>query len=175
MLSMNFEVYRGKRVFVTGHTGFKGSWLCEWLLMLGAEVYGSALKPPTKPALFDQLKLAKRIKSHVIGDVCDLAALTAAVKAARPDFVFHLAAQPLVQYLEAHKIQTRNLFAGNILNHPCFEGLVAGVDYRVAGELKVTDTIMNDSLWVGLYPGMGEAKLDYMIETIRAFFTAGRN
>ena len=92
-----FEAYRGKRVFVTGHTGFKGSWLCEMLLMAGAEVYGYALKPPTKPSLFVQLKLAKRIKSHVIGDVRDLKALTAAVKAAKPDFVFHLAAQPLVR------------------------------------------------------------------------------
>ena len=92
-----FEAYRGKRVFVTGHTGFKGSWLCEMLLMAGAEVYGYALKPPTKPSLFVQLKLAKRIKSHMIGDVRDLKALTVAVKAAQPDFVFHLAAQPLVR------------------------------------------------------------------------------
>ena len=76
----------------------------------------------------------------------------------------------LAKYLEANKIQTRNLFAGNILKHPCFEGLREGVDYRVAGDLTVTDTIMNDSLWIGLYPGMGEAKLDYMIKAIRAFF-----
>ena len=92
-----FEAYRGKRVFVTGHTGFKGSWLCEMLLMAGAEVYGYALKPPTKPSLFTQLKLAKRIKSHVTGDVRDSKALTAAIRAAKPDFVFHLAAQPLVR------------------------------------------------------------------------------
>ena len=75
----------------------------------------------------------------------------------------------LAEYLEANKIQTRNLFAGNILKHPCFETLVEGVDYRVAGELTNTDKIMNDSLWIGLYPGMGNEKLDYMIETIRKF------
>ena len=75
----------------------------------------------------------------------------------------------LAQHLEAANIQTRNLFAGNILRHPCFETLVEGVDYRVSGDLTNTDTIMNSSLWIGLYPGMGEAKLDYMIETIRAF------
>ena len=92
-----FEAYKGRRVFVTGHTGFKGSWLCEMLLMAGAEVYGYALKPPTRPSLFNQLKLAKRIKSHVLGDVRDLKALTAAIRAAKPDFVFHLAAQPLVR------------------------------------------------------------------------------
>ena len=75
----------------------------------------------------------------------------------------------LAEYLEDHKIQTRNLFAGNILKHPCFETLVEGVDYRVAGSLTNTDKIMNDSLWIGLYPGMGEDKLDYMISTIRNF------
>ena len=75
----------------------------------------------------------------------------------------------LTEYLEANKIQTRNLFAGNILKHPCFETLAEGVDYRVAGSLTNTDKIMNDSLWIGLYPGMGEDKLDYMISTIRNF------
>ena len=101
-----FEAYKGKRVFVTGHTGFKGSWLCEMLLATGAEVYGFALKPPTKPALFSQLKLAKRVKSHEIGDVRNLAALTAAVRAARPDFVFHLAAQPLVRLSYKEPVET---------------------------------------------------------------------
>ena len=76
----------------------------------------------------------------------------------------------LAKYLEDKKIQTRNLFAGNILKHPCFETLQEGVDYRVAGTLENTDKIMNDSLWIGLYPGMGDEKLDYMIETIRGFF-----
>ena len=75
----------------------------------------------------------------------------------------------LAKRLEAANIQTRNLFAGNILRHPCFEHLVEGVDYRVAGTLDNTDTIMNSSLWIGLYPGMGDAKLDYMISTIRNF------
>ena len=75
----------------------------------------------------------------------------------------------LAQHLEAHNIQTRNLFAGNILRHPCFETLREGVDYRVAGELAVTEEIMNNSLWIGLYPGMSEEKLDYMITTIREF------
>ena len=75
----------------------------------------------------------------------------------------------LAQHLEAHNIQTRNLFAGNILRHPCFETLVEGRDYRVAGSLDVTDRIMNDALWIGVYPGMGDDRLDYMIKTIRAF------
>ena len=77
----------------------------------------------------------------------------------------------LAEYLENNLIQTRNLFAGNILKHPCFDTLTEGVDYRVAGELKNTEKIMNDSLWIGLYPGMGKDKLDYMISKIREFCT----
>lgn len=75
----------------------------------------------------------------------------------------------LAQHLESNNIQTRNLFAGNIVKHPCFETLTEGVDYRIAGSLDNTDTIMNSSLWIGLYPGMGEEKLDYMVETIKAY------
>lgn len=107
-----FEAYRGKRVFVTGHTGFKGSWLCEILLLAGAEVYGYALKPPTRPSLFVQLKLARRIRRHTIGDVRDLDALEAALREANPDFVFHLAAQPIVR--ESYRIP-RETFDVNVM------------------------------------------------------------
>lgn len=85
----------------------------------------------------------------------------------RPDAGF--SRNDLAKFLESRNIQTRNLFAGNILRHPCFESLAEGVDYRVAGRLDNTETIMNDSLWIGLYPGMGDAKLDYMAKSIREF------
>jgi CDP-6-deoxy-D-xylo-4-hexulose-3-dehydrase len=75
----------------------------------------------------------------------------------------------LAEYLENNLIQTRNLFAGNILKHPCFDHLTEGVDYRVSGELTNTDKIMNDSLWIGLYPGMSKEKINYMISKIREF------
>ncbi len=78
----------------------------------------------------------------------------------------------LAKHLESANIQTRNLFAGNIIRHPCFETMREGIDYRVAGLLANTDTIMNSSLWIGLYPGMGDAKIDYMIKTIRGFCLA---
>ncbi len=93
---MNFALYNGKRVLVTGHTGFKGSWLCEWLLALGAEVHGFALAPPTMPALFTQLNLGGRLASDTRGDVRDRTALAACVALVKPDFIFHLAAQPIV-------------------------------------------------------------------------------
>ena len=75
----------------------------------------------------------------------------------------------LAKHLEEKKIQTRNLFAGNILKHPCFETMREGIDYRVAGSLENTDNIMNNAFWIGLYPGMTREKLDYMISTIREF------
>lgn len=91
------DAFRGRRVLVTGHTGFKGSWLCQWLLELGAEVHGFALAPDTSPALFSLLDLDVRLASHRIGDIRDEAMAAAAVAACRPEVVFHLAAQPLVR------------------------------------------------------------------------------
>ena len=93
---MNLDFYRGKRVFVTGHTGFKGSWLCKILTMAGAVVTGYSLPAPTEPSLFDISGVAKDMTS-VIGDVRDFAALKAAFDTAQPEIVLHLAAQPIVR------------------------------------------------------------------------------
>jgi CDP-glucose 4,6-dehydratase len=89
------DTYRDKTVLVTGHTGFKGSWLCLWLERLGARVVGYALPPLTEPSLFDQAGIAAQVEHHV-GDVRDAAVLAQLVAKTQPDFVFHLAAQPLV-------------------------------------------------------------------------------
>jgi CDP-6-deoxy-D-xylo-4-hexulose-3-dehydrase len=75
----------------------------------------------------------------------------------------------LVEYLENANIQTRNLFAGNMLRHPMFDSMVQNSDYRVIGDLPNTDKIMNDSFWIGLYPGMGDEAIEYMIKTIIDF------
>lgn len=90
------DFYRGKKVFLTGHTGFKGSWLCVMLNALGADVYGFSLAPNTKPALFDILSFGEHIHS-MIGDVRDYEALEKAYIEANPDVVLHLAAQPIVR------------------------------------------------------------------------------
>lgn len=89
--------FRGKRVFVTGHTGFKGSWLSLWLAQLGAEVHGYSLEPPTERNLFDEAKVESCLASHRIADVRDSHALFQVVQAVQPEFVFHLAAQSLVR------------------------------------------------------------------------------
>jgi CDP-glucose 4,6-dehydratase len=142
------RTYAGLRVLVTGHTGFKGSWLCEWLLQLGAEVNGLALEPDTDPSLFRQLGLAPRL-NHMVADIRDPEAVATAFASARPQLVFHLAAQPLVRrsYLQPQETFATNVMgAVNVLesvraaDHPCaavivtsdkcYENLETGRDYR---------------------------------------------
>jgi CDP-glucose 4,6-dehydratase len=94
MISSNF--WRGKKVFITGHTGFKGSWLCLWLTTLGAEVFGYALDPPTDPSLFSVMRLEELLAANNLADIRDGDQLVLAMQQAEPDVVIHLAAQPLV-------------------------------------------------------------------------------
>lgn len=96
MENFDLSFYRGKRVFVTGHTGFKGAWLCKLLALAGAEVTGFSLNPPTEPSLFEIAGIARDVRS-VIGDIRDYAALKAAFDEAQPEIVLHLAAQPIVR------------------------------------------------------------------------------
>lgn len=88
--------YKGKKVFVTGHTGFKGTWLCKMLINLGAEVTGYSLQPPTNPALFDLIDMEHKMTS-IIGDIRDFEALNKAFRKAAPELVIHMAAQPIVR------------------------------------------------------------------------------
>ena len=92
-------------MFITGHTGFKGSWLCLWLQQLGAEVTGYALQPPTNPSLFEVAQVGQGMHS-IIGDIRDGEALASAMKAAAPDVVIHMAAQPLVRYSYIAPVET---------------------------------------------------------------------
>jgi len=102
---VDLSVYRGKKVFLTGHTGFKGSWLCLLLYHLGAKVYGYALNPPTHPSLYETAEIDELIHSS-IADVRDYQALLKALSEVQPDIVFHLAAQPLVRDSYKNPIDT---------------------------------------------------------------------
>ena len=119
--------FKNRRVLVTGHTGFKGAWLCEWLLDLGAQVSGIALAPNTDPSLFHQLGLESRIAHH-IQDIREPAAFSAIIRDFRPDFLFHLAAQPLVRLSYERPVETWEtnvlgtihvLEALRLLDNPC--------------------------------------------------------
>lgn len=98
--------WQGKRVFLTGHTGFKGGWLSLWLQSLGAEVYGYALNPSTMPNLFTAARVSESLIDSTIADIRDSLALSKAMLSAQPDIVFHLAAQPLVRYSYAEPVET---------------------------------------------------------------------
>jgi CDP-glucose 4,6-dehydratase len=108
---MNLDFWKSKRVFLTGHTGFKGSWLALWLLSMGAEVCGYALDPPTDPSLYRTLDLEQQLRS-IHGDVRDLPSLESAMRDFRPELVIHMAAQPLVRLSYQSPVET---YAVNVL------------------------------------------------------------
>jgi CDP-glucose 4,6-dehydratase len=110
-LEMNPAFWKGKTVFVTGHTGFKGGWLSLWLQSLGARVTGYALEPPTQPNLFELAGVARSMES-ITGDVRDLAALKTALLRAKPQLVIHMAAQALVRESYADPVGT---YATNVM------------------------------------------------------------
>ena len=110
--SLSPAFWRGKRVLVTGNTGFKGGWLCLWLQSLGAKVYGYALDAPTDPHLFGVARVGEGMAGNTFADIRDAGAFTRAMQAAQPDVVFHLAAQPLVRYSYAAPVET---YAVNVM------------------------------------------------------------
>lgn len=102
---MNNNFWKGKRVLVTGHTGFKGGWLCLWLQKMGAHVTGYALNPPTKPSLFDIAAVGESMES-VIGNVCDFSLVSKCITDCEPEIIIHLAAQSLVRASYANPVET---------------------------------------------------------------------
>lgn len=109
--SVNPIFWKDKRVFITGHTGFKGSWLSLWLQSMGAEVYGLALEPPTAPSLFVEAHVAIGMKSTV-GDIGDYPVVLNAIRSCQPEIIIHMAAQPLVLFSYQHPIET---YATNVM------------------------------------------------------------
>jgi len=109
---MNASFWRGKRIFLTGHTGFKGGWLSLWLQSLGAEVHGYALNPPTEQNLFTEANVSEGMSGSEIADIRDAEKLYAAMRVAQSEVVFHLAAQPLVRYSYTNPTET---YAVNVM------------------------------------------------------------
>jgi len=139
--------WHGRRVLVTGHTGFKGSWLSLWLHRLGASVTGFALPPPTDPSLFERARVGDLVNS-IEGDVCDLAAVQAAMAAAEPEVIFHLAAQPLVRLSYEQPVET---YATNVMGTVHLLEAARHVDSVKAFVCITTDKCYENREWVWPY------------------------
>ena len=139
--------FKGKKVWLSGHTGFKGAWLAEWLLALGAEVHGFALPPPTDPSLFVQLSLDTRLR-HEVGDVRDAGAVRASILDARPDFVFLLAAQSLVRFSYQEPIAT---YATNVMGTVHVLDALRVLEWPCAAVIVTTDKCYENRDWVHGY------------------------
>lgn len=108
MIPTNFEIFSNRRVFITGHTGFKGSWICLLLNQWGADVYGYALEPPTNPSMFNEAKIGELMTSN-IGDIRDYNNLLKVMQQVQPEIVIHMAAQPLVRESYRMPIETYSI------------------------------------------------------------------
>ena len=146
-MEFDLNFYKGKKVFVTGHTGFKGTWLCMLLRKLGAEVTGYALQPPTNPSLFVLTQVEKHIHS-VIGNICDLQSLKKAFDKAQPEIVFHLAAQPLVR--ESYK-NPADTYAANVMGTVNILECIRRSDFTKSFLNVTTDKVYKNREWVWGY------------------------
>ena len=139
--------WSGKRVLITGHTGFKGSWLSLWLNHLKADVFGYALAPDTTPALFDQLALVEDI-DHELGDIRDQEALSRRIHSVKPDVIFHLAAQPLVLRSYDDPLET---WQTNVMGSAHVMEAARSLKNPCALVMITTDKVYENREWVYAY------------------------
>lgn len=144
---MDFSFWNNKKVLITGHTGFKGSWLSFWLKMLGAEVCGYSLSPETSPNLFENLKLENLIESN-IGDIRDLESFESVVKGFQPEAVFHLAAQSLVRRSYREPVET---YTTNVIGTVNILEAIRRVDCVKSVVIATTDKVYKNNEWHWAY------------------------
>ena len=144
---INKAFWHGKKVLITGHTGFKGSWLSLWLQQLGADVVGFALAPPTTPSLFEQAQVATGMRS-IQGDIRDLQVVKQVFSDEQPEIVFHLAAQALVRYGYANPVETYQTNVMGTLH--VLEAIRACPSVRAA-VMVTTDKCYENKEWLWAY------------------------
>ena len=133
----NPDFWQGKRVLLTGHTGFKGGWLSLWLQSMGSELRGIALEPPTEPSLFDVARVSQGME-HRIADIRDFAAVKAQMDEFQPEIVIHMAAQPLVRFSYQQPIET---YATNVMGTFHGSARILCTSIRLPRMSKVTSDV----------------------------------
>ncbi len=144
---MFFQTYQKKRVLITGHTGFKGSWLTTWLLKLGAHVIGVSKDIPTQPSMFNELKLSEKI-THIQADVRNLEGLQKIITDEKPDFVFHLAAQAIVSASKTNPVETMST---NIIGTMNLLEILRQIPWPCTAVLITSDKCYDNVEWVWGY------------------------
>jgi len=142
------NIWMGKRVFLTGHTGFKGGWLALWLASMGAKVTGYALAPNTSPNFFQATNLEDELEKSHIADIRDLEKLQKAMIDAKPEIVIHMAAQPLVRYSYANPVET---YATNVMGTVHVLESIRSVSSVRAAVIVTTDKCYENQEWVWGY------------------------
>lgn len=140
--------WKGKKVFLTGHTGFKGSWISLWLSSMGAKVTGFALAPNTTPSLFKVAGVESLLESSLIADIRDLTVLQTAMTQAQPEIVIHMAAQPLVRYSYANPVET---YATNVMGTVHVLESIRTLDCVRAAVVVTTDKCYENNDWAWGY------------------------
>ncbi len=144
---LNNSLFINKKVLITGCTGFKGSWLSIWLNLLGAKIYGLALKPPTNPSLYDEAKLENIVENNII-DIRDSTKVTNLINKIKPDYIFHLAAQPLVQYSYLNPVET---WQTNVIGTVNILDSLRTLDTKCIGVIITSDKCYENQEWVWGY------------------------
>ena len=156
------QAFSGKKVFITGHTGFKGTWLSQWLLDLGASVSGYSIDIPTEPSLFEAIGLETKIH-HQFADVRDADRLTKSLQGEEPDFVFHLAAQPLVR---TSYDDPKGTFETNVMGTVNVLEAIRRTPSVKVGVIVTTDKVYENFEWeFGYSQRFGIVHVDY--ETLK--------
>lgn len=141
------NIYKGKKVLVTGNTGFKGSWLSTWLTMLGADVYGYSIDVPTSPSMFESLDLAEH-NHHMFGDIRDREKINGYIQEVRPDFIFHLAAQAIVSTSYAEPFDT---ITTNVIGTASVLEAIRNITWQCTCVLITSDKAYDNVEWIWGY------------------------
>jgi CDP-glucose 4,6-dehydratase len=141
------SIYRGKKIFITGNTGFKGSWLSTWLIMMGADVYGYSINVPTDPAMFQIINLESKIH-HIVGDIRDKESLNKCIQQIHPNFIFHLAAQAIVS--TSYK-EPFNTITTNVVGTASVLEAMRNITWNCVGVIITSDKAYDNVEWIWGY------------------------